>query len=1095
MVRMYRGRTVRLGLACLTCATLLSLPSVAQAETSGAEEITFQEGLVPDNGAITDQYQAAYGVEFGTSGSLGFPGTVPDRECAPALVTDGYTAPGASATGVLLARSAGESGCRQGEFYDTAQGFMFHMDDARASVSFLLLASVPPGDHTPRSDVSAEVVAYGGGGSVLDDVTLSSAEATTWSTVALSTNDPNGIQFVEVMGDVSIDSPVGVQVDNLTLPAAIDYLPPAFSLARSGQPETGDLVEGDTLGVPVQIVRENGSTGTVTVSATEGNSPALSDVTVDQAPMGEPAGTVMVELTARPGQAGQQVTVTVSGTGDTTSGTEEGPPLSLTFTVQADLALSEPEVTPSVGDHCQLPLPLQLHVAGGTPMTVKVSGTGGFSQTLKVTGPGAYPIGYSTVATYSASGSEHLSFQAGQVRTNNFLAPFSLATYKLTVNEPAPEVDLTSGSVYTVPVEAGVYPSARTAFTFNATGLPCVPLELSVGADGALTSPFVPGAAGSGSFTLPVPAAATQAVAAKATGSSLAGTSPMSVVTVAGSDQVIALPGVFLYDFRAMDAPNFLNYIENTATWDDFQTAFGPGINDCSPLFCWHDPISQAWFQYVQNSLPFGLCFGYTMLATELYRGEATPQDFGAATVGQLKAPTNGRVTTPLVSNYPLVDNSTALGQTLLTEWLSQLDETYQVSEHDGIGGYASVAQFIQALSSALAKDHIAIVNIQGPNGVGAHSLVAYALTTTPNGYAIDVYNPDLPYSDSDQFGQPLAPAAFPNEAVNLASHIAALQASQILVSPGGFVYPGPPNSVWQLTGPPTLPNGPVARWSGPISTIGLTTMAERPLDPVLASLNQNSAALAVGVGLVILLGATGSPSKGGPPAAIAQIDAGGKAQLDAYGVPVNGSHVKVHVPTDSGQVDTNGIYELPAGRSYTIKTRTLHPGHFGLVEISAGSGGGVLDATAISHQSDTLTLSPGSPTISFAGGSSAPVTLELVSGAKGETRRTALLSLASGTGETAASLSPTGQLTVHRVGPAVGIAIQLFSQGASAGTSTVQFSSGDTLVLTPNWDKVASSVPATLTGTHLQRLSFSAGRATAFSKLLGVRDRHKKQP
>jgi len=41
----------------------------------------------------------------------------------------------------------------------------------------------------------------------------------------------------------------------------------------------------------------------------------------------------------------------------------------------------------------------------------------------------------------------------------------------------------------------------------------------------------------------------------------------------------------------------------------------------------------------------------------------------------------------------------------------------------------------------------------------------------------------------------------------------------------------------------------------------------------------------------------------------------------------------------------------------------------------------------------------------------------------------------------------------------------------------------------------VASSVPATLTGTHLQRLSFSAGRATAFSKLLGVRDRHKKQP
>ena len=238
--RFYQNRAVRLGLACLTCATLVSLPSVAQAGTSGAEEITFQEGLVPDNGAITDQYQATYGVEFGSSSSLGFPGTAPnDRECGPSLLTDGYTAPGATAVAVLLARSAGESGCAQGEFYDPAQGFMFHMDNARASLSFMLLASASPGDHTPSSDISAEVVAYGSGGTVLDDVDLTSADATRWSTVSLSTNDPGGIQFVEVLGDISINGPVGVQIDNLALPAAIDYLPPGFSLARSSQPERG----------------------------------------------------------------------------------------------------------------------------------------------------------------------------------------------------------------------------------------------------------------------------------------------------------------------------------------------------------------------------------------------------------------------------------------------------------------------------------------------------------------------------------------------------------------------------------------------------------------------------------------------------------------------------------------------------------------------------------------------------------------------------------------------------------------------------------------------------------------------------------------
>ncbi len=633
---------------------------------------------------------------------------------------------------------------------------MFHLDDARASLSFMLLASVPQANHTPSADVSAEVIAYGGGGTVLDDVKIASAEATSWSTVNLSTNDPDGIQFVEVMGDISINGPVGVQMDNLTLPAALDYLPPAFNLARSPQPETGDLVEGDTLGVPLEIVRENGSAGTVTVSASEGDSAALSDVTVNQAPAGEPPGTVMLELTARPGQAGQQVTVTASGTGDATSGAQDGPPLSLTFTVQADLALSEPEVTPSVGDHCQLPLPLQLHAAGATPMTVKVSGTGGFSQTVNVTGPGAYPIGYSTVAAYSASGSEKLSFQAGQVRTNNFVAPFSLATYKLTVNKPTTEVDLTSGAVYTVPVEAGVYPSARTALSFKATGLPCVPLELSVGADGALTSPFVPGATGSGNFTVPVPAGATEAVPANASESSLAATSPVSVVTADGNDLVTSLPGVLLYDFRAMDAPNFLNYAVNNISWSDFQNTFGPDVNDCSPLFCWHDPISQAWYQYVQGLLPFGLCFGYTMLASEFYRGEATPQDFGASTVGGLTPPLGGTVTIGGVPNYPAVDSASPLGATLVSGWLSQNDLTYQ-AQGDGIGGFASLSRFVQALSSALARDHLAIVNIQGQNGAGGHSVLAYALTSaTVNGgpgYAIDVYNPDEPYADQDVLG------------------------------------------------------------------------------------------------------------------------------------------------------------------------------------------------------------------------------------------------------------------------------------------------------------------------------------------------------
>ncbi len=462
-----------------------------------------------------------------------------------------------------------------------------------------------------------------------------------------------------------------------------------------------------------------------------------------------------------------------------------------------------------MGNHCPLPLPLQLNVAGVTPMTVKVSGTGGFSQTVNVTGPGAYPIGYSTVAAYSASGSEHLTFHAGQVRTNNFLAPFGLATTELTVNEPAPEVDLTSGAVYTTALEAGDYPSAKTAFSFNATGLPCVPLMLSVGADGALTSPFVPGPAGAGTFTVAVPAAATAAVAASATESSLADTSPVSVVTAAGANLVTSLPGVLLNDFRAMDAPNFLNYAFNSISWSQFQGTFGPDVNDCSPLFCWHDPISQAWFQYVQGLLPFGLCFGYTMLATEFYRGEASPRDFGASTVGALKPPLNGTVTIGGVANYPAVDTGSPLGATLLSQWLSQLDSTYEVKQNGGIGGYPNLSRFVQGLSADLARDHMAIVNIQGPNGAGAHSVVAYALSNTSvngaPGYAVDVYNPDEPYADPDVVGTSRTNAAFPDEATNSKSHVSALGLSQILLSPATA------NAVWALTGQPVLPSG--ANW------------------------------------------------------------------------------------------------------------------------------------------------------------------------------------------------------------------------------------------------------------------------------------------
>ena len=133
-------------LAGLTCVALIVSAFRCPGRPVRGRRNHVPRGSVPDNGAITDQYQAAYGVEFGSSGSLGFPGTAPTRPGIRAhLLTDGYTLRGARPR-MYWARSAGEGGCRQGEFYDPAQGFMFHMDDARASLSFMLLASFPPGN-------------------------------------------------------------------------------------------------------------------------------------------------------------------------------------------------------------------------------------------------------------------------------------------------------------------------------------------------------------------------------------------------------------------------------------------------------------------------------------------------------------------------------------------------------------------------------------------------------------------------------------------------------------------------------------------------------------------------------------------------------------------------------------------------------------------------------------------------------------------------------------------------------------------------------------------------------------------------------------
>jgi hypothetical protein len=1053
------------GAISLSCATL------ARADTSASEEITFQEGLVADDGALNNQYEAGYGVEFDTptpgGDSLGFPGSLPMTECGAQLLTDGFYKPGSPPVVILASRSGGDEGCKSSsEFYGPDQGMLFHIDDARASLS-LQMHAFPQQSNQLSAIVGAVAVAYRADGTVLDEVRLDAAEAREWTTVSLSTADPNGIQFVAVYGEIDIGAAVGVQIDNLKLPEALKTSQPAFRVTESLQGDSGDLVEGDTLDIPIQIVRENGSTGTVTVNALASEGSALSRVAVNQSPSGEPTGTALLELTAGRGQAGQSVTVTVSGTGNSEGGTQDGPSLSFTFTVEQDLVLVT-SGSAAVAQSCQDPSGLELQVAGTTPMTVAFQSSDGYEQEIAVAGRGQYPIPHSLTAAYAGSASsEHISLSASEVRTNNFLPAFASASLGVTLERPVPRMSL-NGGFYTTPNQARVFPSAVTQISLQASGLPCHELALAVGDDGAQTSSFRPTATGTASVSMPVPAAASAPLSSRET-------VPVSVIDKSAGEAVVGSVPVYLADFRADDGFHFINAALTSLQWSDIERTFGPDVNDCTAFFCWHDPIAEGYFKSMQGGEPNGLCFGYTMLASSFYRGEVAPTLFGSQSVGTLAVPTRGVTSVGELPNYPVINDETALGQALVSGWLSQFDTRFQDSEHDGVGGYASVSAFAGALSGALARDGIAIVDLQGPEGQGGHSVLAYGIAQTGAGrYAISVYNPNVAYGDQERLAATPTQFLWANEISGEAAHLAGLEQSQLLLGPSGST-----NSEWQLTGAPN--------WSGTVEKLGITTMAQRPLKPQLLSLNTLGNAAQV----VLSSASTAGAGASAPAAAISQITAGGKSLLDSHGVPLKGSSVRLDLPADAGPPDTSGTYVLPVGKTYSVTTSTLHAGAFGMLALSGGGGAGIENATAAPGASDSLTLRPGSPTIAFSGASSSPVTLELVGSAAGAGRRTATLTLSSGKGLTSASLSSAGAIVVRHSGARANLSVQLFSRGVAVGTSTIALGGGATVSFTPRWAALPGSVSATVGGRHT-RLSLSRGRGGALSQLFAVTPRHK---
>ncbi len=1032
------SRRARAASCLLSAAAVIAAlcPAVASADTAApyaAETITFQENLVAVGATVTSQYAADFGVEFGTASSLGFPGTalagVDDIQ--PTLLQNGYTAPGSSPVVALAARSLG-SGPLSGREFPPPPDFLVHLDYPRASLSFELRA------YAPGSSINggAEAVAYGADGTQLDEVQIDVDDVGSWTTVDLATPAAEGIQYVRV---ASLGSRDGVQIDDLQLPAALPEATPSWHLATT---ETNvDLVEGDSTTIPVQIVRQNGSTGAVTVSADDASNPALSALSVEQSPSGAPPDTVDVVVTAEPGQVGNTATLTLSGVpAASTAGVADEPAPVITVHVLQDLGLLVTGPT-SAGNGCAVPVQEVLHASGTTAMTVEVTASDGSTQAVKVNGPGNYDLSRTQVVKFGSFGVVGKS----NVGATTFTAApaggagFAPATATLAISQAVPHVTGLSGP-YVTPEQLAVFQASpiyqhtvmSDSMSFSASGLPCQPLQLQVGTDKALSTPFTPSYRTSAqTFQLPLPADAE--------------TGPVDVVDTSFSPGLVVakLAPVIVLDIRRDDGLPFANNVSvNNFDWQDFEDVFGPdNVNDCLPGGCWKDAYAVTWYNFITGSEPLGLCFGFTMLMSEFFTRLATPKDFGADAASDLQQPLLAGASPPDVDRSPL-------GKELVDDEMSQFDTNFISLSSKSFATGVSVPGFVALLGRFLAQDGMVFIQMKNP-GVGAgHSVIAYGLThPSTSTWVIDTYNPNVPFSAAE-----LSTAGV---------HAADVTASQIVLNSQSST------AAWTMSGD--------LRWSGPMAKIGFTTLAQRPLDPSL------------GTTWADILG-DGGPSGGAREIAVSQITTGGKELLTASGSPRNSNLVHLQEPLDLGTGGrTSGIYSVAPGRSYTVRLTGERTGSFGLSLASPGSVVGVASAVISARASDAVSFTPGQSGIAFSGSSASPVQLEVSVGTRTD-QRSLLVDLGSGLGRTTVGLSG-GALTVQRLGPATSLGFQFLGRAKAAGSSTFEIGNEEVARLTPTWGSTSGTLSVALSGQkHALRhlaLAVSAARGSFFRNLL----------
>ncbi len=1012
-------------------AALLILPGVAAAAPDTM--IGFDD--LPVGTVVSDQYASSDGTSFGDPASFGLP-----RDPSTPCYSGGPTVQSA------LDDQALDMSCVTGsvEFHDWFADLGIGFTTEHRAASFELGA-------TTAVAYPATVTFYGIGAAVLSTQTVSVGPG---APVTVSYNHgtaDGGVVGITISGafgsnygDNANANGAGVYLDDLDVTNE-DTPPPAKFAVAALEPST-DIVEGSTAGVPVAVLRYNGSTGPVSLHV-----PSLpAGVTATSFSSGTVSGSAPVTLNATAASPFTGTADVTVQTGSAASSAGEGIVTSATVNLTGLSALTW-------GDSTRLAVHA---VPGCGPQRIDdgYSVRGGYSGEIDKTasawtglntapqiedpfvaggGDGGYPFSYLIDPSAGADGGQfELTLSGPDITTQNltqtWIADPVSVSGQSTTSTSLPLVN--GGSQVTILGDFSTT-SCPVRFQDQEGHVWSIASHDTATVNNQILDRFV----------LNVPSDAVSGPLNVMVNNPLGNT----------NDVLTQTPSITVSEFRQSYGFRQVNGGDGARTdhfdWDDFQRVFGDDDTEDCFIGCWHDPGAQAWYDQIRDDVEAnpgkGLCYGYAVLAARL-RNPATGQK-----------PSDYQAGTTRVWDITDFSDLSPVKRDIVRWFAAQWDQGARDSEKDGQSlapgdKIAAIETQITDTGSALITLHTQIPDGKGGWTPEGHAVLAYGVYDDgAGGHILQLYNPNFPYDAS--------------EASDGTFRDTQLQRNQIDVHPDGS---------WETANPAdgTLPpNG----WSGDNSTISVV----RNLPASNATLPSHS----------LLWSIFGSAVQSGT--AVSSITSGGKQLLGSHGDPKAGSGLTPDPAATGGAPDPT--YAMTAGRAYTFTVTGAASGSYSQMSSSPGDVAQVLDAHTQGGQNDRITVTPGKASIGFAsGGHGAPVTLDLVA-RSGKASETATIDTTAATGSADQASLSGGQVVINHQGPAVKDSLTLGWVGSglsgSVQTAPITVGKGQSVTVAPSsWQDLSDGVGYVLRNSHGKVVKHGSVKLRA-SKQVGVSGVH----